>query len=149
VMVVASVACLVGLVVVLVALARDKPPAVPSRVRPALLAMPTPADVARADFPLAWPGYDPAAVDMHLEAVAKAWAELLAAAPPEVVDRAERLAALRASIPFRPDEQEKPRTYALQAPPSSLAGTDPDAPGEALRTHAALELLTAARIRAS
>jgi DivIVA domain-containing protein len=146
-MIVASVACLVGLLVTLVALARDGPLAPRTRVPPALPVMPTAADITHVDFPMAWPGYDPAAVDLHLEAVAKAWSELMAATPREIVERAERLAALRASIPFAKEEPEPPAPR--EAPPSTLAGTDPEAPGEALRTHAALELLSTARSRAS
>ena len=60
--------------------------------------LPTPADVGRAAFPTVLRGYDPAAVDAHLDAAARAYADLLAVAPPEVVARARERAATRLGL---------------------------------------------------
>jgi DivIVA domain-containing protein len=119
-MFVAFLACLVGLVAVLVALAHDEP--LPTR---RILAAPrrtvlAPADVVRTDFPRVWRGYDPATVETHLRAVARAWSSL-----PE-------------TSPYEPDEI--PPT----PPPSPvLEDLHPIADAEALRAHAALEILRA------
>ena len=144
-MIVVFVACLVGLVVVLVALDQDEPLPTPGPARPAFTTLPSPGDIVRTDFPLAWPGYDPATVDVHLEALAKAWAELLAAAPPEVVERAQYLAAMRNGSPVASPRDEPSSPEPGERLRSTLVGTDPDNPEEALRTHAALELLAAGR----
>lgn len=94
-MAVVVVACLIGLVAVALALLRDRPLA--DRLRaPDWDPLPAPVDVARVDFPLAFPGYDPATVELTLETLNDAYADLLAVAPPAVVERARRRAALRA-----------------------------------------------------
>lgn len=151
-MLVAFIVCLAGLVVVIVALARDDPPV----RRPRADTLPTLAEAPRLDFPLTSPGYDPAAVEAYLEAVAHALADLLAAAPPEVVERARLLGLLG------PDEEPAdagtPTEESVQAPASAQArsstldgadpgadpGTDPDTEDdEALRAEAALVAIEA------
>lgn len=144
-MLIVFIACLVGLVIVLVALARDEPLAAPGPPAPAFDALPTPADVVRARFPLAWPGYDPAAVEVHLDAVARAWADLLAVAPPEVVERARQLTLLRQQIGVERMLAAYEHATTRSTPSSTLAGSNPDADQEALRTEAALELIQATR----
>jgi DivIVA domain-containing protein len=148
-MIVVFLACLVGLVVVLVALASDGPPAAeesqpaaPAALTPKPRAVRIPADVMRTDFPLSWPGYDRAAVEAHLDAVAQAWGEFLALAPPEDGPRTRRLASQLRT-------KGRGQTVAQPVPPpplepclsSALEGADPDSDAEAIRSHAALELL--------
>ncbi|MGH8904821.1 MAG: hypothetical protein ACRDYA_24840 [Egibacteraceae bacterium] len=130
-MLVAFIACLAGLVVVLVALARDEPPA---RQAP-----PTLPASARLDFPLASPGYDPAAVEAYLEAVACALADLLSVAPPEIIERARCLGLLEPAAKAGEESVQAPRHDAGP-------GIDPDTEDEeALRAEAALVVIEAAR----
>ncbi|MGH8906350.1 MAG: hypothetical protein ACRD0K_07515 [Egibacteraceae bacterium] len=128
-MAVVFIVCLVGLGVVLIALRRDEPLRAPAPPAPQADTVPAPVDIVRADFRMSWPGYEPAAVQAHLEAVARAWAGMLAV-PGQ--DRASPRPAPPPLAPLPPP---------LPLPRSTLEGTDPDAAAEALRTHAALELL--------
>ncbi|MGH8898710.1 MAG: hypothetical protein ACRDZ4_17245 [Egibacteraceae bacterium] len=146
-MLVAFIVCLAGLVVVIVALARDEPP-----VRRAQRdTPPTLAEAPRLDFPLTSPGYDPAAVEAYLEAVAHALADLLAVAPPEVVERARRLGLLgpdeEPADAGAPVEEPVQAPASAQARSSTLDGADPGArpteDNEALRAEAALVVIEA------
>lgn len=149
-MLVAAIACLVGLVVVIVALACDDPPTHQAHAGTPLAS----AETARLDFPLVSWGYDPEAVEDYLDAVAHALADLLAAAPPEVVERARRLGLLGPET-NTPDagnpSEELPGEGSVQtrtAGPrtSTLDGASPDAEDhEALRAEAALVLIEAAQ----
>lgn len=112
-MLVPAVVCFVGLIAVLWAIWNEPPPPEPALVAD-LAGLPTPADVARAEFPLAVPGYDPAAVEVRLDAIARAWADLLAVTPPEVLERARQRIALRVRGPAAADE--------AVAPPAGLEG---------------------------
>lgn len=57
--------------------------------------VPSPVEVRRARFPLAWRGYDPAHVDVYIDALAAAYEELYSTAGPTVVARARERLALR------------------------------------------------------
>lgn len=94
-MVLASVVSLVGLAAVLVAVYADSTLAPPGPQVPDWDALPTPADVSRSEFPLAFPGYDPASVEVHLDLLRRAYADLYAVAPAEVRERARQRAAYR------------------------------------------------------
>ncbi|MDP9023036.1 MAG: DivIVA domain-containing protein [Actinomycetota bacterium] len=63
--------------------------------------VPTPVEVSRLRFPLAWRGYDPEHVDVHLDALAAAYEELYAAAGPSVVARARQRLAVRLDVDDR------------------------------------------------
>jgi hypothetical protein len=144
-MLVAVLASLVGLVVVLVALAHDEPLARPTPDTP-----PTP----HAGFPLTWPGYDPVAVEAYLDALARALAELLAGAPPEVVAHAQRLRILHAFPAEASAPAEGPVSAPVQAQPAqaslwTLDGVDPRTDDEALRAEAALTVIEATRTASS
>lgn len=133
-MLVVVIACLAGLAVVIVALARDEPPA----TRVPAGAPPAPARAARARFPLASLGYEPAAVEDYLDAVARAVAEVLAIAPPEVVARARRVGLLA------PESSEDGSESAPA--PAAQAGVEPAVSldtedHEALRAEAALVVI--------
>ncbi len=132
---VAIVASVIGLVAVLLAYYRDSGELQAGPQPPDWTVLPTPGDLARVDFPLAFPGYDLATVDLYFETLARAYGDLLAVAPPEVVARARTRAALRLGLepdaagglaPRRPVEGSGTRAAPLP----------PDA--EALRTEAAL-----------
>lgn len=116
---------LLGAAAVVVALARDEPmtPRAAAGTRPSWTGLPEPSDLARVSFPSAWSGYDPASVDVHFEAVLRAYEELWAAAPPEVRERARRRAE------GRPEPEED--TGEFDAPvvpePPELGETDADA----------------------
>lgn len=155
-MVVAVFACVLGLAVVAWALYRDDPLPVPApRSAPDWGPLPEPADLVRLEFPKTVPGYDPASVDAHLDALAVAYRDLLAEAPPEVVARARRRAAARRGIDLPP---EQPGDGAEAAPPQArgaaatvlAAAPDGDGPtvadpiddtAEALRAEAVLATL--------
>lgn len=141
-MLVASLAAVVGLVAVLFALYRDTPVETPQLPVPDWDLLPTPADVARVEFPLSFPGYDPASVELHLDLLRRAYADLLAVSPPEVVARARQRAADRAGVPS--DEGEPPPTALTEETdperdtveaPAARPGT---ADEEALRLEAAM-----------
>ena len=136
---VAIVASLLGLVAVLVAYYRDPPLAERTVAPPDWDVLPSPGDLARVEFPVAVPGYDPATVELHFELLTRAYADLLAVAPPEVIARARHRAAVRLGLdPDRPAPTvvpDTPRRTSL----TPLASEGPDV--EALRTAAALAQL--------
>lgn len=122
-MLVAVVVCLLGLGVVLTAVYRERPLPPPPAPSVDWEPLPTIAEVSRTDFPLAFPGYDPATVEAHLDALRRAYADLLAVAPPEVVHRARRRAAIRTG--------GDPDALVLRDPAGPFAGADGiDAPAE-------------------
>jgi hypothetical protein len=140
---VAIVASLLGLVVVLVAYYRD-PPLEERRVRvPDWDVLPDPGDLARIEFPIAVPGYDPATVEFHFDLLARAYADLLAAATPEVVARARHRAAVRQGLD--PEQLPPPVTRAADQPADSALApvADEGVDAEALRAEAALADLDA------
>lgn len=84
--IVVGVACVVALVVTLVALlsggrVRSFAPLEPSWL------MPNPSEV-RTSFPIAWRGYHPASVDVFIDALAIAYEELYHVAGPDLVAQA-------------------------------------------------------------
>ena len=133
-MFVAVVAGLVGLVAVVVALARDRPLDLPPPTGPDWDSLPAPDDVTRVSFPLTVPGYDPAHVEAHLDAVRRAYEDVLDVLPPQVLERARFRAALRAGREHVPAAEE---SLAVPAMPSLAEETDE----EALRTVVALAQL--------
>jgi hypothetical protein len=147
---VAIVASLLGLVAVLVAYYRD-PPMAERRVQaPDWDVLPDPGDLARVEFPIAVPGYDPATVEFHFDLVTRAYGDLLAVAPPEVIARARHRAAVRLGLD--PDAIPPPTVRAVDHPPTatalSTAVADEGADAEALRAEAALaDLDTHAALR--
>lgn len=141
---VAIAASVVGLLVVLVAYYRDEPLEQRRLHHPQWDLLPDPADLARTEFPLAFPGYDPATVEVHFDTLARAYADLLAVAPPEVVARARRRAAVREGL-----DPADPRGHARDdlsppVPEAAAVATPAEAPdAEALRAEAALAHLDA------
>ncbi|HEY8338943.1 MAG TPA: DivIVA domain-containing protein [Egibacteraceae bacterium] len=124
-MVVAVLACAVGLAVVAWTLLRDDLlPAPAPRSAPDWGPLPEPADLLRLEFPKSVPGYDPASVDAHLDALVVAYRDLLAEAPPEVVARARRRAAARRGLPL-----DEPAPSAPQQAGSTADGDDGGADG--------------------
>jgi hypothetical protein len=115
-------ASLVGLAVVLVALWRDEPiaPRGASARGPDWRGLPEPSDLVRVGFPLSFPGYDPATVDLTLDALVRAYEDLWVVAPEDVRDRARRRAAARDGIEVRsfdPDALPEPPAVAVPLPP--------------------------------
>jgi DivIVA domain-containing protein len=156
-MLVAAVACLLGLAVVLLVVYADGPLEPPAPREPDWELLPTPGDLARADFPLAFPGYDPASVETHLDLLRRAYTDLLAVAPPEVVQRARQRAAMRAgldpeefALPDDPPGTRRVREIDLEAPDyedygdawtdehEHELGDEPEVYGDELRLQAAL-----------
>ena len=141
---VAIAASLIGLVVVLVAYYRDAPVAERSLDPGHWDLLPDPAEVARTEFPLAFPGYEPATVEFHFDLLTRAYADLLAVAPPDVIARARSRAALRRGVELPEDEEAESTPTPHAAPASSqqrtaLAPLTPEgADIEALRAEAAL-----------
>lgn len=140
---VAIVASLLGLVAVLVAYYRDPPLAERTVAPPDWDVLPSPADLARIEFPVAVPGYDPATVEFHFDLVTRAYADLLAVASPEVIARARHRAAVRLGLD--PDLIPPPPTRTPEAAPgeSALVAQGEGADAEALRAEAALADLDA------
>jgi hypothetical protein len=141
---VAIVASLLGLVAVLVAYYRDPPMAERRVEAPDWDVLPDPGDLARVEFPIAVPGYDPATVEFHFDLVTRAYGDLLAVAPPEIVARARHRAAVRLGLD--PDAIPPPPTRAVEQPPGtalSIAVAGEGADAEALRAEAALADLDA------
>lgn len=139
---VAIAASLVGLVVVLFAYYRD-PPLRPRRIQdPDWDVLPTSTDLAQIEFPIAFPGYDPATVEFHFDLLARAYADLLSAATPDVLARARQRAALRQGIEAGPTQAPVPD---IPTPDETsltpLVREGPDR--EALRAEAALADLDA------
>lgn len=144
-MTVAIAAGVLGLIAVLVAYYRD-PPIEQRLVQPEWDLLPDPSDVARTEFPLGFPGYEPATVEFHFDLLTRAYADLLASATPEVIARARHRVAVRRGIELPADPDTAPATPATpvaarpQAPrrraraPLSSEGAD----AEALRAEAAL-----------
>ena len=130
-MIVAVVAGFVGLVAVVVALARDRPLDLPAPSGPDWEGLPAPDDVTRVGFPLAVPGYDPAHVEAHLDAVRRAYEDVLDVLPPQVLERARFRAALRTGHEHVPAAEA---ALAVPAMPSPTQESDE----EALRTVVAL-----------
>jgi hypothetical protein len=93
--VVVSLIAAVGLLVVLLALWRDSPLEQPGPALPTWDGLPSRGDLARLDWPLRVPGYDPATVEQTFDLLADAYADLLAEADPAAVARAARRAAAR------------------------------------------------------
>jgi DivIVA domain-containing protein len=140
-MTLAVLAAVVGLVTVLVALYRDR---TVLDEAPALVLdwdpLPSTTDIARTEFPLAVPGYEPAAVDVAMDTLAHAYADLLAEAPPDVRARAYRRAAVR----LGEDPTALPAHLGAGLPPGDVASPvleQVDDPLEALRAAAALASL--------
>jgi DivIVA domain-containing protein len=98
-MIVAVFACLVGLIAVIATLLRDSAVEEPGPSAPGWEGLPGTSDVARADFPMAMPGYDPATVELHLDEVARAYADIVDAAPPEALERARERHRMRTGAP--------------------------------------------------
>ena len=141
---VAIVASLLGLVAVLVAYYRDPPLAERGVRLPDWDVLPDPGDLARVEFPVAVPGYDPATVEFHFDLVTRAYADLLAAATPEVITRARHRAAVRLGLD--PELLPPPTTRAAEPPTAHTAlaaAPDEGADAEALRAEAALADLDA------
>lgn len=148
-MAVAVAAGVLGLIVVLIAYYRDAP-LEEQRVRhPEWDLLPDPSDVARTEFPLAFPGYEPATVEFHFDLLTRAYADLLASATPDVIARARHRAAVRHGVelpsapaagdpaPSAPSASRK--ASAAPAQPSTLGPlTAAGADAEALRAEAAL-----------
>jgi hypothetical protein len=93
-MLVVTVTSLVGLVVIAWAVHRVDRAEDPAVV-PDWEAIPVPSDLTQIDLPVTYPGYDPASVEAALDAMRQAYTDLYVAAPPEVIERARRRAALR------------------------------------------------------
>lgn len=91
----AAAVSLIGLAAVLLAVYRDRSVVTHEPVTPEWDALPVPADLGHAAFPLAVRGYDPAAVDVHLDRLRRAYADLYAAAPQDVREAARAGSALR------------------------------------------------------
>ncbi|HUG85114.1 MAG TPA: DivIVA domain-containing protein [Euzebya sp.] len=72
--------------VLLWALYTEQVPPRPSHQGPRWAGLPSPDDIRRRDFPLAVGGYDPRAVDAHLQAVADAYATVRARLAPPPAD---------------------------------------------------------------
>jgi DivIVA domain-containing protein len=136
-MLVAAVVALIGLAVVCWALYAEQPLAPPGPSAPEWAGVPTPADIVRADFPMAFPGYDPASVETHLDAVARAYGDLVAVAPSEVLERARRRTLVRLGLADHADDD----TLARPTTASTLVGADAADDREALRAAAALGVL--------
>ncbi len=105
----AAAICALGLAAVLIALYRDEPLPVTKPALPEWDLLPTPSEVARGEFGLAFPGYDPASVEIHFDLLRRAYDDLYAAATPEVLERAQRRAHLRAGQDFaEPEDRYDP-----------------------------------------
>lgn len=131
---------LIGLTVVLAALWRDEPvtPRGAAGVGPAWTGLPEPSDLARVEFPLAFPGYDPASVEVTYEAVVRAYEDLWAVTPQDVRQRARSRVATREG---RPAGQDAPVDL---SPPAATVPAPPElgeAEAEALGAEAALGIL--------
>lgn len=151
-MLVAVLAALVGLAAVLWALYSGQAELrLASPSAPDWDLLPTPGELARVEFPMSLPGYDPATVELTFEALSRVYADLLAAADPATLSRARARAALRRGLdptPVAPDAAgaapEWPDPAGLPDAGTPGFGTvldleDPDA--EALRCAAALGLV--------
>lgn len=120
-MTVAIIAAVVGLAAVLVAFYRDPPVEERRAHEPEWGLLPEPGDVARTEFPMAVPGYDPATVELHFDMLTRAYADLLASATPEVIARARHRAAVRRGIepPVDGEKVRRPQSPRPARPPRS------------------------------
>lgn len=145
-MVLAIVVSVLGLLLVLVAYYRD-PPIRRPRLETGWDLLPDPAEVARTEFPLAMPGYESATVEAHFEELNRAYADLLAAAPPDVVARARHRAALRQGVDVDVDAAPAPAAAAAPLAPARATAVAPisreAADSEALQAEAALAQIDA------
>ena len=131
-MYVAVALSLLGLLVVLVAWYRDTGDVGYAAAGPDWGPLPPPGDVVRVEFPLTFAGYDPASVELHLDALSRAYADLYDTAPEQVRVAARQRAALRAGV-------EHVETVDPAAPPpTALGGPRAGSDADALRTEAAL-----------
>ena len=145
-LVIAAVLAVVGAVVILIAYYTD-PPIAPRRKPVPWDVLPDPADVARTEFPLHMPGYHPATVEEHYELLGRAYADLLAAAPPEAIAQARQRAALRLGVDLdaeagqhlQPGQPGRTGVAAWAAVPVAQEPSD----AQALRAEAALADLDA------
>ena len=108
--VIVTLACAVGLVATGYALFAGGRAARPGPPTPAWL-VPTPTEVRHARFPLGFQGYEPAHVDVFVDALTAAYEELYFAAGPSTVQRARARLAARLGV----ETQIAPRPPALQA----------------------------------
>lgn len=123
---VASALCLVGLATVWWALLRDDVEAgVEDATAPVALpadwdVLPTRSDLARMEFGLRVPGYDPASVDTAFDALAEVYADLLECADDATRERARRRIARRVGREedLEPSRRPGPRLNP-STPPSS------------------------------
>lgn len=86
--------------------------------------IPSPVEVRRARFPLAWRGYDPAHVDVYIDALAAAYEELYSTAGPTVAARARQRLALR--LGHATSEPAPPRASELQGSAAEELGDRPE-----------------------
>ena len=146
---VAITASLVGLIVVLIAYYRDTPLEERRLQAPDWDLLPDPAEVARTEFPLAFPGYDPATVEFHFDLLTRAYADVLAVATPEVLSKARHRAAVRRGIDMPTPPSDPPAAAGAARRPapvsnrSSITPLAPDTDADALRAEAALAELEA------
>ena len=70
--------------------------------------VPSPVEVRRARFPIAWRGYDPGYVDVYLDALAAAYEELYFAAGPTAAAQARERLALRLDRVAAQDAERPP-----------------------------------------
>lgn len=104
----ATVVSLIGLAAVLLAVYRDRAVLADGPAVPTWDALPAPADLGNAAFPLAVPGYDPASVDLHLDRLRRAYTDLYEAAPEHVLAAARAIAATGAAPEDVPREAPEP-----------------------------------------
>jgi hypothetical protein len=167
-LVVPAVLAALGYLAVVAALLRDSAVPAPVPPQPDWDPLPTPADLARTDFGLRVPGYDPVTVDTAFETLAQAYADLLVEADPAAVARARRRAEERlaegadhtqdrrarpSSVRPRdgvggwraaaPDPAEPAGPADTADPPAGALGSPaaPDGAADALRAEAALDAL--------
>lgn len=98
-----GVASVAGYVVVMLALLLGGRSELRVPSEPAWL-IPSPVEVRKTQFPLAFRGYDPVHVDIYVDALAAAYEELYAAAGPEAVENARARLELRLG---REDDREE------------------------------------------
>jgi DivIVA domain-containing protein len=138
-MLLAVLACALGLATVLFALYRDEPLAAPVPATPDWDVLPTPSDVGHGEFRLSFAGYDPATVEVYLDRLRRAYGDLYAEATPETLERARERAALRAGV--EPVRQEQPARRVVLDDEQDDAGdawSQPPGGNDALRLEAAL-----------
>jgi hypothetical protein len=130
----AVVLCLLGLALVLVAVYRDEAMDAPGPALPEWEPVPSPSEVGRSDFPLAFPGYDPASVEVHLDLLRRAYTDLYEVTTPELRERARQRALLRSGRDPGPPGTRLP----AEDDPGEDDQWDGVVPEDALRVEAAL-----------